>query len=88
MGRKGHVSAGRFEQLRACGLRGIEVDHLEHDDAARRDLAATAVSLDLAVTGSSGYHGLGKRDNHLACETTELAQFERLQSLWSHAMAR
>lgn len=82
-GRKGQVSARRFEQLQACGMRGIEVHHLEHDDAARRELTGIANELGLIITGSSDHHGLGKPANHLACETTALEQFEKLRSLWS-----
>ena len=63
----------------------VEVDHLEHDEAARRELSGIARELGLVITGSSDHHGLGKADNKLACETTTPEQFEQLQSLWTTA---
>lgn len=60
------------------GLVGLEVDHQDHDDDARRDLRGLAADLDLVVTGSSDHHGLGKSDHDLGCNTTAPDQFERL----------
>lgn len=42
------------------GLAGIEVDHPDHDAAARADLRAIAALLGLIVTGASDYHGTNK----------------------------
>jgi len=86
-GKGGKAKAARFEQLRSVGLSGIEVDHLEHDDAARRELRGIAQDLGLLVTGSSDYHGWRKAKNLLACETTDQGQFEQLEALWSGATA-
>ena len=56
--------------LRDAGLTGIEVDHQDHSAAARETLRAIARNLDLVVTGSSDYHGTGKVDHELGCNTT------------------
>ncbi|WP_335977460.1 MULTISPECIES: PHP domain-containing protein [Streptomycetaceae] len=44
-------------ELAAAGLDGIEVDHVDHDDATRARLRAFAAEHDLLATGSSDYHG-------------------------------
>lgn len=51
-------------------LDGLEVDHQDHDAATRADLRALATALGVLVTGSSDYHGTGKQDHELACNTT------------------
>lgn len=43
--------------LAAGGLAGVEVNHPDHDDAARERFRALAKELDLVPTGSSDYHG-------------------------------
>lgn len=48
------------EQLAAAGLGGLEVDHPDHDDAARAHYGSLAQRYGLLVTGSSDYHGTGK----------------------------
>jgi hypothetical protein len=67
-----------FAVLRDAGLSGIEVDHPDHDDAARRRLRAIAADLDLVVTGSSDYHGTGKVGIELGRNTTDPGELERL----------
>ncbi|WP_103503106.1 MULTISPECIES: PHP domain-containing protein [unclassified Streptomyces] len=47
-------------ELAAAGLDGIEVDHLDHDDATRDRLRSLAKELELLPTGSSDYHGSRK----------------------------
>jgi len=42
------------------GLAGLEVDHRDHDAAARARLRGLAQELGLFTTGSSDYHGRGK----------------------------
>jgi predicted metal-dependent phosphoesterase TrpH len=57
--------------LAASGrLDGVEVDHQDHDAATRADLRAVADRLGLLATGSSDYHGTGKQDHDLGCNTT------------------
>jgi 3',5'-nucleoside bisphosphate phosphatase len=53
------------------GLDGIEVDHQDHDPRTRARLRALADELGLLATGSSDYHGTGKLDHELGCNTTE-----------------
>ena len=51
-------------------LDGIEVDHQDHDRETRRRLRALVKRLGLLGTGSSDYHGTGKTDHDLGCNTT------------------
>jgi 3',5'-nucleoside bisphosphate phosphatase len=51
-------------------LDGVEVDHQDHDANTRVQLRALATELGLLVTGSSDYHGTGKLDHDLGCNTT------------------
>ncbi|HEX4725359.1 MAG TPA: PHP domain-containing protein [Pseudonocardiaceae bacterium] len=63
--------------LAAAGLAGIEVDHPDHDAAARTRLRGIAAELDLPITGSSDYHGRNKSVT-LGAETTAPEMFDRL----------
>ncbi|WP_418059798.1 PHP domain-containing protein [Pimelobacter simplex] len=67
-----------FATLADAGLTGIEVDHLDHDAAARARLRAIAHRLDLVVTGSSDHHGAGKTGHPLGVETTAPDQLRRI----------
>jgi 3',5'-nucleoside bisphosphate phosphatase len=73
--------------LRDAGLAGVEVDHQDHDDAARAALRGIARELDLVVTGSSDYHGGGKVGHELACNTTDEPELARLLRLAEVAAA-
>jgi predicted metal-dependent phosphoesterase TrpH len=68
-------------ELKSLGLAGIEVDHQDHSRAQRDELRAIAGNLGLVVTGSSDYHGTGKLDHELGCNTTDPAELERLLDL-------
>ncbi|TDE08771.1 PHP domain-containing protein [Jiangella asiatica] len=70
-----------IERLGELGLDGIEVDHQDHDPAARRALRRIAGEVGLVVTGSSDYHGTGKADHELGVNTTAPAEWEQLRSL-------
>jgi hypothetical protein len=63
------VGTDAIEALAAAGLAALEVDHPDHDAAARAALRDVAAALGLLVTGSSDDHGTitGRR---LGCETT------------------
>ena len=54
-------------------LDGLEVDHQDHDADARHRLRQLADRLGLLATGSSDYHGTGKVDHDLGCNTTDPA---------------
>jgi predicted metal-dependent phosphoesterase TrpH len=56
------VPDSTIEELAAAGLAGLEVDHRDHTPDTRRRLREIAGSLDLLVTGSSDFHGAGKRN--------------------------
>lgn len=73
-------SLDEISDLVAFGLDGLEVDHRDHDQAARSDLRGLACDFDLLVTGSSDYHGenVGHR---LAMEVTS-------PEVWEGILAR
>jgi predicted metal-dependent phosphoesterase TrpH len=54
------VPEAAVAELAACGLDGIEVDHMDHDEPTRARLRALAADLGLLTTGSSDYHGSRK----------------------------
>ncbi|HET7355510.1 MAG TPA: PHP domain-containing protein [Nocardioidaceae bacterium] len=74
-------------RLADAGLAGIEVDHQDHDAATRRQLRGLAAELDLVVTGSSDYHGAGKLDHEIGCNTTAPDSYQRLVDLAGAAAA-
>jgi 3',5'-nucleoside bisphosphate phosphatase len=59
-------------------LDGVEVDHQDHDANTRAQLRALAAELGLLATGSSDYHGTGKLDHDLGCNTTAPEVYEDL----------
>ena len=79
--RKGLVPVpGLIDELAALGLAGVDVDHPDHSAEARRELRSLTAALGLFATGSSDYHGAGKR-NWLAEETTPREVFEEIAHL-------
>lgn len=64
--------------VRDYGLEGIEVDHPDHDDEARSLLFEMGARLGLVRTGSSDYHGLGKKNNPLGAHLTRKSAFRDL----------
>jgi hypothetical protein len=71
-----------IEEMVAVGLSGLEVDHRDHDEAARAHGRELAARFGLLVTGSSDYHGAGK-ENRLGENTTAtevLAEIEARSS--------
>lgn len=54
------VTPELIADLAAAGMLGIEIEHRDHDEVARRELHDLAAELGLVVTGSSDYHGAGK----------------------------
>jgi len=67
------------EELVEAGLMGLEVDHRDHDEDARRRLREIAATHDLITTGSSDYHGTGKQ-NRLGENGTQLEQLQRIEA--------
>ena len=76
------ISADTFKHLVSAGLHGIEVNHRDHSQSEREQLAEIADQLGLVKTGSSDYHGNGKL-NELGENLTDPEQWARLESLAS-----
>lgn len=72
------LTARTFLKLKEAGLAGIEVDHNDHDPEDRASLRQIARELDFVQTGSSDYHGTGKINFDLGCNTTSREQYELL----------
>jgi predicted metal-dependent phosphoesterase TrpH len=72
------LTAAALADLQQRGLVGIEVDHQDHAPAPREELRRIAGDLGLVATGSSDWHGTGKVNHELGCNTTDPAAFERL----------
>ena len=73
------VSIESFDSYIAAGLDGIEVKHRDQTPEQQQLLFDIAAKADLAMTGSSDYHGTGKM-NELAEFTTDPAEWEKLES--------
>jgi predicted metal-dependent phosphoesterase TrpH len=71
------VDAAVIAEMAAAGLHGLEVDHVDHDPAARAALTGLAGELGLVTTGSSDFHGTNK-SVRLAEHTTHPQMYERL----------
>jgi 3',5'-nucleoside bisphosphate phosphatase len=63
--------------LAAAGLTGLEVDHVDHDDATRAELRSLGTDLGLVLTGSSDYHG-ARKAIPLGAHTTDPREYEAL----------
>lgn len=73
------LSPDDFLPLLEAGLNGIEVDHRDQSPEERKILREIAKALDLAVTGSSDYHGTGKL-NRLGENVTTPEEWAKLES--------
>jgi len=73
------ISAQTFEDYVAAGLDGIEVFHRDHSAQNQELLREIATQYDLAITGSSDYHGEGKL-NKLGENVTPPEEFEKLEA--------
>ena len=71
------VDASVVADMAAAGLHGLEVDHVDHDAAAKAELTGLAAELGLLTTGSSDFHGTNK-SVRLAENTTSPEMYERL----------
>ncbi|MBM6400786.1 PHP domain-containing protein [Phycicoccus sonneratiae] len=77
--RTGTVGDALIEELAAAGLAGLEVHHRDHEPHDVTHLTDLAARLGLFVTGSSDYHGEGKR-NRLGENTTDPDVLERIEA--------
>ncbi|MGH6654524.1 MAG: PHP domain-containing protein [Actinocrinis sp.] len=71
------VTDDQIADLARAGLRGIEVDHVDHDEAARARIRGLASELGLVPTGSSDYHGT-RKTVRLGQNTTSQEAYEAL----------
>lgn len=62
-------------------LDGIEIDHQDHDAQTRAVLRGFASESGLLITGSSDYHGTGKVNHDLGCNTTDPEMLARIETL-------
>ena len=60
------------------GLEGIEVEHEGHDLDQRELLFRLGERLGLIRTGSSDYHGLGKKGHELGCNLTRKSAYKEI----------
>ncbi len=73
------VTGEVIKELAGVGLSGVEVDHPDHDEDARKRLRTLADELSLITTGSSDYHGTNKTIR-LGQESTAADQLVELAS--------
>lgn len=78
-GSRPNLSPDVLAHLADRGLDGIEVDHQDHDPATRVELRGLAGELGLLATGSSDYHGTGKVDHDLGCNTTPVEVLDAIR---------
>ncbi|GAB3081655.1 PHP domain-containing protein [Intrasporangium mesophilum] len=76
------VTDDLVERMSAAGLFGLEAYHRDHGPAEVERAQRLARRLDLALTGSSDYHGEGKV-NRLAENTTAPSVFEAIEAVSS-----
>jgi predicted metal-dependent phosphoesterase TrpH len=79
-GRGRVIDEAHLSELVDAGLFGLEIDHRENTRDGKERLHELARRFDLAVTGSSDYHGAGK-PNRLAENTTAPEVAERILEL-------
>jgi predicted metal-dependent phosphoesterase TrpH len=73
------LRAESFQDLVDAGLNGIEVHHRDQSPDEQHVLSQIAHEMNLAITGSSDYHGAGKV-NQLGENTTHPHEWEKLES--------
>lgn len=78
-GNRDLLPAPYLEDLMANhGLEGIEVDHPDHDPDTRSLLFEMGGRVGLVRTGSSDYHGLGKKNHPLGANLTRPSAYKDL----------
>ena len=76
-GRYRVIEEAAIAELVDAGLFGLEIDHRDNTEDGKGRLHELAEKYDLAVTGSSDYHGAGK-PNRLGENTTSAEVLERI----------
>ncbi|WP_092922093.1 PHP domain-containing protein [Actinopolyspora alba] len=71
------VTAEVITELAGHGLRGVEVEHPDHDEPARHRLRELVAELGLVPTGGSDYHGTNK-NIRIGSENTPPDSLDRL----------
>lgn len=80
-GNRETLAAPYLEGLVAShGLEGIEVDHPDHDDDTRSLLFEMGARLGLVRTGSSDYHGTGKKNHPIGANLTRPSAYRDLMA--------
>jgi predicted metal-dependent phosphoesterase TrpH len=74
------VDDGVIEAMVDAGMAGLEVHHRDHSREQVRHGLDLAASLDVFVTGSSDYHGVGK-SNRLGENTTDVEVLQQIEQL-------
>ncbi len=82
--RSGGLDDALVERMRDAGLVGLEAHHRDHGPEEVARATALADRLGLLLTGSSDYHGEGKR-NRLAENTTTLEVLDAIEAASSGA---
>lgn len=77
-GRRRVLEVATITTLVDAGLVGLEVDHVDHDEATRAELRRVTDDLGLVATGSSDYHGTGKQGYAIGCCTTSPQAYEAI----------
>lgn len=77
---RGVLGLDYLSELVASGrVDGIEVDHNDHDAEARAELRPAMAAAGALITGSSDYHGSGKKPSYfLGCNTTSVEVVDEL----------
>ncbi len=78
------IADALLTEMAGAGMAGIEVRHRDHTPDAVRHLTGLAAELGLFTTGSSDYHGAGKR-NRLGENTTAPEVLDAIEALASGA---
>lgn len=80
------LSDAQLARLVDAGMAGLEVEHRDHAPSVREHLNDLATRLGVFTTGSSDYHGVGKR-NLLGENVTQPEVLEQVLSLGRGAQA-